>query len=325
MKSSFGGGGGMGGGRMLSTAIRSALGGNENQNGLSKTISSNANKHNSQILSLSLSSSSSASTSLNLPLSGTSPTVSNWASRASSYFCDGDDWEWESVNGNDDQDRGDMIFDNYYAFGAVPSQEEVEDAVSSLKQIVAPALYSRFCEDRSSSSSDKHVTDHTADPARSELDWIEPPLHLYNPRLSQSHQYGRVSDAFHLLQTDPSIQRMVMSLSSDKAVWDAVMNNEVVKELKESVCIAEDANSQRSDESPDTAAGLLKWILDNSKAKVLELIEKLIKLVNEVFQPEQKKNNTAATTDLFEARLRASLLLSIVVLLIVVVTRAHRV
>jgi hypothetical protein len=27
---------------------------------------------------------------------------------------------------------------------------------------------------------------------------------------------------------------MVISLSSDKAVWDAVMNNEVVRELRES-------------------------------------------------------------------------------------------
>lgn len=31
------------------------------------------------------------------------------------------------------------------------------------------------------------------------------------------------------------VQRMVISLSSDKAVWDAVMNNEVVRELRESV------------------------------------------------------------------------------------------
>lgn len=30
------------------------------------------------------------------------------------------------------------------------------------------------------------------------------------------------------------MQRMVLSLSSDKTVWDAVMNNEVVRELRES-------------------------------------------------------------------------------------------
>lgn len=31
------------------------------------------------------------------------------------------------------------------------------------------------------------------------------------------------------------MQRMVISLSSDKAVWDAVLNNEVVKELRGSI------------------------------------------------------------------------------------------
>ncbi|XP_043718029.1 uncharacterized protein LOC122665975 [Telopea speciosissima] len=321
MKRSFGGGR-MGGRGMIRTAIRSGVGGI--QDTLSKSISStNTNKPTSPILSLSSSSSSSASTSLNLPVSETSPTVSNWASCASSYFCDGDEWEWESVNGYEDQDRANMVSDNY-VFRAVPSQDEVEDAVSSLKQVVAPALYSRFCEDRSSSF-DKDVTDHTTDPARSELDWIEPTLHLYNPRLSQSHQNGRVYDAFHLLQTEPSIQRMVISLSSDKAIWDAVLNNEVVKELKESFCIAEDASSQRSGGSPDRAASILKWLLNNTKAKVLKLIENLRKLMNEAFRPPQNGKNTSATTDLFDNRVRTSLLLSIVVLLIVVVTRAHRV
>ncbi|KAJ4955403.1 hypothetical protein NE237_012186 [Protea cynaroides] len=325
MKRSFGGGG-MRGGGMLRTAIRSGVGGV--QDALSRSITSNTSKptSHSHILSLSSSSSASASTALNLPVLGTSATVPNWVSCGSSYFYDGDECEQEFIDG-DDQDRTNMIFDNMifdnYVFGAVPSQDEVEDAVSSLKQIVAPALYSRFCEGGSSASLDKDIIDHTDDQGRSELDWIEPTLHLCNPRLSPSHQYGRVYDAFHLLQAEPSIQRMVISLSSDKAVWDAVLNNEVVKELKESFCIAEDAKSQ-TDGSPDKEANLLKWILNNTKAKVLELIEKLRKLVNHVFQPLQKKK-AAATTDLFEDRLRTSLLLSIVVLLIVVVTRAHRI
>lgn len=32
----------------------------------------------------------------------------------------------------------------------------------------------------------------------------------------------------------PLFQRMVISLSSDKDVWNAVLNNEAVRELKES-------------------------------------------------------------------------------------------
>ncbi|KAJ4949999.1 hypothetical protein NE237_026831 [Protea cynaroides] len=317
MKRSFGGGE-MGGGGMLRNAFRSGVGGV--QDALSRSITTTNNKSTSHIFSLSASSSGSASSPLNLPASVTSTTVSNWASCDSPYLCDGDEWEWETVD-RDEHDRANLIFDNY-VFGAVPSQNEVADAVSSLKQIVAPALYSQFHED-GTSSLDKDVPDRIVDPARLELAWIEPNLHLHNPRLSQYHQHGRVYDAFHLLQTEPSIQRMVVSLSSDKAVWEAVLNNDVVKELKESFCIAEDASSQSSDESPDTAATILKWILDNTKAKVRELIERLTKLVNEVFQPPEE--NEAATTSLFEDRVRTSLTLSIVVLLIVVVTRAHRV
>ncbi|XP_043690287.1 uncharacterized protein LOC122641033 [Telopea speciosissima] len=302
----------MGGGGMLRNAFRSSVGGV--QNAFSRSITTTHNKPTSNILSLSSSSSPSSSTPLNLPVSATSPTLPNWASCASSYLYDGDEWELESGY-EDEHDRASLIF------GAVPSLDEVEDAVSSLKQIVAPALYSQFYEDRTSSL-ERDIPDHIADPARSEL--VEPNLHLYNRKPSQSHQYGRVFDAFHLLQTAPSIQRMVVSLSSDKAVWDAVLNNEMVKELKESFCIVKDAISQRSDGSPDTTASILKWILDNTKAMVMELIEKLTKLVNDMFEPPQKEN-TAATTDLFEKRLRSSLMLSIVVLLIVVVTRAHRV
>lgn len=42
-----------------------------------------------------------------------------------------------------------------------------------------------------------------------------------------------IFDYTHFKNCNFSAQRMVMSLSSDKAVWDAVMNNEVVRELRE--------------------------------------------------------------------------------------------
>ncbi|KAM1457567.1 hypothetical protein ACFX13_035585 [Malus domestica] len=54
------------------------------------------------------------------------------------------------------------------------------------------------------------------------------------PVRAKYHGVERVYDAFHLLQTESSMQRMVMTLSSDIAVWDAVRNNEVVRELHES-------------------------------------------------------------------------------------------
>lgn len=37
-------------------------------------------------------------------------------------------------------------------------------------------------------------------------DWIEPSIHICNSKLLQSYGSNRVYDAFHLLQTEPSIQ-----------------------------------------------------------------------------------------------------------------------
>lgn len=37
-------------------------------------------------------------------------------------------------------------------------------------------------------------------------DWIEPSMHICNSKLLQSYGSNRVYDAFHLLQTEPSIQ-----------------------------------------------------------------------------------------------------------------------
>ncbi|KAJ0041982.1 hypothetical protein Pint_17192 [Pistacia integerrima] len=117
-----------------------------------------------------------------------------------------------------------------------------------------------------------------------ELDWVEPSLHLSNSRMLQPYGPDRVYDAFHLLQTEPSIQRMVVSLSSDQAVWKAVLNNEGGSGT-EGVFLC---SSLPDDETPTTGS------------------------------------KTAGATDPFEEKLRTSFLLSVMVLLVVVVTRAGR-
>ncbi|KAK9265836.1 hypothetical protein L1049_027281 [Liquidambar formosana] len=121
---------------------------------------------------------------------------------------------------------------------------------------------------------------------------------------------------------------MVISLSCDRAVWDAVLNNEVVRELRESVNAdaAENNSLTSSDEVSDgskAATSILKMIFDNTKAKAMELIEKITKLVNQLFHPPSEKT-TEAATDPFEEKLRSSFLLTVVVLLIVAVARSHR-
>ncbi|XP_010264373.1 PREDICTED: uncharacterized protein LOC104602389 isoform X2 [Nelumbo nucifera] len=188
--------------------------------------------------------SSSLASSRNLPVSATSATAPTWPSSSPSHcFCDGDEWEWEPVDGIEDERVNGFYYSSRYALGSVPSMDEVQDAISSLRQVLAPASCSQLVEHGFPSTSDKDVTSqisnptsflHRDSPHGSHRDWIEPPLHLHNPRMLQSHQCERVYDAFRLFEADLSIKKMVISLSTDKAVWNAILNNEVVRELTQS-------------------------------------------------------------------------------------------
>ncbi|KAF8412968.1 hypothetical protein HHK36_000940 [Tetracentron sinense] len=265
--------------------------------------------------------------------------------------------EWELKSGDGIEGEKTNGFSDKFDFGPVPSKVEVENAVSALQQVLSPAAFSQLIEDMFPSNWDKDVADQTVYPKGLAGD-------LNNPRILRPHGSERVYDAFHLLLTDSSVQRMVMSLSSDKAVWDAVLNNHVVRELKESLsadqlsylggsiasasstvdaCIAQpktldqgggrnppnttENNSLRSsDENYDVVTTILRWILDITRANIMEFIEKITKLVNEVLRhphPEGE-NCIPAATDLLEEKMRSSFLLSILVFIIVVLTRFHK-
>jgi len=185
-------------------------------------------------------------------------------------------------------------------FGHVPSQSEVESAINALLN---------FIIGESSSGS--------------ALKCLQQKLDCFDPRQLLSHGYGRVCDAFRLLQTDPAIKRLVLSLATDKAVWDAVMKNELVQLLRGSLYTVDCKRPQCSNEEPDLAASILRWILDATKAKVLELIEKFLWLVNDVFQPPKGAKPKNGNKEETEDKVRSSLLLSIVILFIVVLARAQ--
>ncbi|KAL7258619.1 hypothetical protein ACSBR1_004689 [Camellia fascicularis] len=208
---------------------------------------------------------------------------------------------FEPMDGRDDHKTTIRTHSSHYGsvFGSVPSRTEVQKAMSDLQRFMLG-----FCSP--------------------EYEWLHQILHLYDPRMLKSlGYYGRVDDAFRLLQSEPSVQRMVTSISSDKAVWDAILNNEAVQNLQESLYTAKEERPQSSSVESDLATLLVNWILDITKAIVLEIIEKFSSLVNKIFQLPEKKEINAEITDQLDDKLISSLLLSILILLIVVVTRAH--
>ncbi|KAK6918617.1 hypothetical protein RJ641_017039 [Dillenia turbinata] len=248
-------------------------------------------------LSLSSSSFSTTLNSLNLPVSANHHVVSPTGS---------------SSGGFQDERASGCLYN--FVFGQVPSTTEVENALAAIQSFILGL---------SSSGSGSH--------------WLQTMLSLYDPRVLESPGLIRVRDALCLLQRDPfvqhdqhfiSLQRMVVSLASDKAVWDAVLNNEVVQKLKQSLYRVDDEKPQdqsSSSDEPDLAMRIMRLILDLAKAKIMELIDSFVSLVNAIFHPPDNQRGvpTSEHADHLDKNLRSSVLLSIVILLVVVVSRAQ--
>ncbi|KAF5732285.1 hypothetical protein HS088_TW18G00979 [Tripterygium wilfordii] len=269
-----------------------------------------------------------------VPLSSSSVVPTCWPSFGAGSGSSCDEFEWVSVDGSQD-DRAFGFVDDF-VLGPVPSADEVQYAVSALQQVSDVARHSQHVRDKYAYNSDRDgancIPSFTDSVGRvssvgSDLDWVEPSQNNYNSRMLQRHGRDRVYDAFHLLQTEPFVQRMVISLSSDKAVWDAVMNNDAVRQLKELYYSDESINQHSSDEPSDDsnpAVNIVRWIFDNTKAKVMEVIDNIMKLTNELFKPSDEEKTATGGTYLFQEKLKTSFQLAIVVLLIVIVSRAHR-
>lgn len=203
--------------------------------------------------------------------------------------------------------------------GPPPSQTEVHDALSSLQRVLGPASRAELLRDRYFNRLEIELGSLGLVSEDENIDWLEPSLFPYNPRMLQDDGFDRVYYAIHLLQTDPSVQRLVKSLSTDEAVWEAVMNNEVVQQLRGSISSDQDGIA---DDDPDNTTNVLIWLLSTARAKLIEVIKKITKIVINFFQHSYKKT-IALTKDSqpFIEKLRASFMLSIMVLLIVVVCR----
>ncbi|XP_055826763.1 uncharacterized protein LOC129895130 isoform X2 [Solanum dulcamara] len=349
--SSGGGGGGAngGGGGMLRAVQRAVrTGGTINgaaqesfsHSTTTKTATSSTSGHafnnnkvsNASSTALSLSSSSPLAT---FPLSAAALAPGTWDSSSESE-------EWECLednnNNNNNNSTGSILFDDYI-LGPVPSTEEVHHAVSALHQVLEPTYFAYSTNDGLGYKSNEDTADELTSSINltrevlsssgSVSDWIEPSMHICNSKLLQSYGSNRVYDAFHLLQTEPSIQKIVISLSSDKAVWDAVLNNEAVREIRDSLKQADNGLQAGSSEEgidksdSDGTVDIISWIVVNTKEKVLEIVEKIIEFVNEWFQPPEEQKPSEGNTDPFEEKLRISFFLSVVIVLVVVVARAQ--
>jgi hypothetical protein len=110
-----------------------------------------------------------------------SPSVSSSSASAKmSYGFNEEEFEWVAVD-----KEIDLVTDK------APELDEVDDAFSALQLM--------FNDDDDEESGDQLSESEF-------VDWIEPSLQLCNTSLLQPFMLDRLYDAFHVFQTDPSVQ-----------------------------------------------------------------------------------------------------------------------
>lgn len=216
--------------------------------------------------------------------------------------------------------------------GPVPSQIEIQNAFTSLQQVFGSDSLTQhvgntcyYNLDSEVSLANTFLVDQVSSNG-SETDWKEPPLSSHNPKNLLANGYDNVAFAIHLLQTDEHVQRMVKSLSSDKSIWHAVLNNEGVRELKNRITSERDRSSNGMiNNDSSNIRNVMTLVSDAIKAKLMEAIKKIMKIVNKLFASAQHSKVTDATkSNLFKKKLNISVMLSIMIFLIVVVGRIYQ-
>ncbi|KAL7146559.1 hypothetical protein ABFS83_06G049600 [Erythranthe nasuta] len=237
-----------------------------------------------------------------------------------------DDTEWhECLDWS--EDGGVLVPCNDSIFLTVPSRDEVDDAVSSLQQAFKLSSYFSRQPSRKLTGDSDWIDHHSVTICSSS-------------RILQHHNGSNnnsVYDAFHLLQTDTSVQRAVVSLSHDQTVWDAVLKNKDVKKLLggstfRAIEQGEDNNNNidngtSNDSNP--VKDIMSFVFPKDEGKHVPLINKIAISVNNDFQLPSgssmgEQNGGFMKEENEDKKLKTSLFLTIIVMLVVIVKRFWR-
>lgn len=250
-----------------------------------------------------------------------------------------DDWEFAGDEEGFEPHYHDIHQDRLI-FGSAPTQKEVQEAVSDLQDALTQGIipvsgnFNHKAALSSSSSVHKisdslevstiHGTGNKSCGTLVNLDKVERESHEDNYRIVQKAGCDSVCEAFNLLQSNPAVQGMVISLASDKAVWEALLKNEKVAEFRQSLESGESKLRELSkdlDKPPPHQENHFMQAIENTKMKVLECIEKITEFLNQYFGFGDQKNIFDKDEDPLERILKASLMLSVAVFLMVLVKR----
>ncbi|KAM0935568.1 hypothetical protein DsansV1_C29g0213211 [Dioscorea sansibarensis] len=301
--------------------------------------------------------SSSSSSSQTSPTSPSSPPARPCASESMaglrSYPCYTDE-DWNMIENLEKQgnDGGVEFYENY-VFGRAPSIVEFKEAISTFNDVF-PFNISQVTEDGRQSwyedsldgdSSDDDSTDKVSSVDKDSVDndsinegptatsdWTEPTLKINNNNcLDIERSQNGLDIQRHLgvinflgqLEQNSSLE-IVSSIGTDNGVWQAVMNNEVVQELRKSfygdgALSPKSLNPKSSDECHDAHGGGVGWVVNTTKAKIVEVFEQIRKLLGSLFHSKE-----AGDSEAFKSALGLPMKIVVMLFIIVVVHRVQR-
>lgn len=236
----------------------------------------------------------------------------------------------EDLEYSSDEDWGKLSY-NRLIFAPAPSEEEVEEATKEL-----------------------HAALHLSiPPSTSTADVSQPTPMLENEReLVPAVDVEKVADrsvpslsaglgllaagstsvyqAFNLLQTNSKVQDAVKSLARDPAVWRAVLSNEKVLELTQTLQEGQDHTFQKKSNFGKQEAeelNILKLtsrVCDFVTGKVLQILDKVVEIIGSIFSSVEKTFFSKENTTNLDKTVASCMMLAVAVLLVVVVKRVGK-
>ncbi|KAF0897722.1 hypothetical protein E2562_000436 [Oryza meyeriana var. granulata] len=155
---------------------------------------------------------------------------------------------------------------------------------------------------------------------------------------------GHVVQAFTLLKSSPEAQGVVVSLASDKNVWDAVLKNEKVMQFykthqqslgctfpEDTATVVspeklEDASSENLSPGEKPAGSPFADFVDNAKKTVIEIVDNITQFFQDMFRkPDEAQTGASSSTgkgNFAEIAGGSFVALAIAVILVVLFKRA---
>ncbi|KAF3453558.1 hypothetical protein FNV43_RR03998 [Rhamnella rubrinervis] len=214
-------------------------------------------------------------------------------------------------------------------FGGVPSFQEAKEATAELKDALDKVYLS---SPKSSGSAEQVTTDQVAGMSLFSHTDSETKSCLIFEKNSSDSTPKHALQAFKFLSGSTEAQSVVASIACDPNVWNAVMQNSVLKQFIDSQQTVDEFQdpaspkkfeedlSDDSSQSGDSGNGFMKNMLQNIKFRVMNMVNNVSSFLHDIFEPSSDCNGDTKST-FIDRNQKTVLGLAVLVIMVVVLKR----